>query len=309
MSEPKRQHYVPRSYLAKFCRDGRIWIRDAKKQENRRDRPENVAVINHYYSIEKDGKWDNAIEKGLAELEASALPLVNDLSVRKHLTVDSKYALSMYIAFQWLRVPDFEKSINKVGKHMIRQTLNVMFRDEEDVKKSLEDFTQETGKVIKAEPKKLLVLLREENLEIKIKRELSLDIMLKQANAFANMFQQMDWLVLHAKKECSFVTSDNPLVLAPPSNFPKNSLYGYGIATLGCKKIFPLTQACCLVMLDKGEAIAHHCASKSYIRSINQFLASRVCRFLFARDKELVDSLKSIADEASQNRDGRVTVN
>ncbi len=65
MSEPKRQHYVPRFYLAGFCRDGeRLWLRDGEKKQTRSDRPENAAVINHYYSLEKDGQRDNVIEKG-----------------------------------------------------------------------------------------------------------------------------------------------------------------------------------------------------------------------------------------------------
>jgi Protein of unknown function (DUF4238) len=256
MSEPKRQHYVPRFYLANFCREGgRLWVRDTEKQQNRWDRPENVAVINHYYSVEREGKRDNTIEKGLAELEAAAVPLIAELAAGKQLPIESKDILSLYAAFQWLRVPDFQRGVDKVGAHMVRRTMDMMFRDEEDVKKSLEEFTRDTGQVIEKEPKDLLNLMRSENLEVEIKRSLSLEMMLKQADTFANMFRQMDWLVLHAGDECSFVTSDNPLVLAPPKDFPKKVWYGYGIATRGCKKVFPLTQSCCLLMLDKGDAI------------------------------------------------------
>jgi hypothetical protein len=310
MSEPKRQHYVPRFYLANFCReDGRLWLRDTEKQQNRRDRPENVAVINHYYSVEKDGEHDNTIEKGLAELEAAAVPLISDLAAGKQLHIESKDIFSVYAAFQWLRVPDFERSVNKMGEHVIRRTMDVMFHDEEDVKKSLQEFSRKTGRVIEKGPKEMLKFLRSENLKIEIKRSLSLEMMLKQADTMANIFRQMDWLILHAKGDCSFVTSDNPLVLCPPKDFPKKAWYGYGIATPGCKKVFPLTQSSCLLMLDKGEAIFHQGASKAEVRGINRFLASQVCRFLFARDETLINNLKTIADEAGQKRDGRVTIN
>jgi hypothetical protein len=309
MSEPKRQHYVPRFYLANFARDGRLWVRDNEKLENRWDRPENLALINNYYSLEKDGQKDNTIEKGLAEIEAASVPLINELDGGKDLSIDSKDTLSMYAAFQWLRVPDFQRGVEKIGEHMVRQTMDMRFRDEEDVKKSLEEFTQKTGQVIEKDPKELLELLKPENLNVKIKRVLSLEMMLKQAETFANMFRQMDWLILHVNGGCSFVTSDNPLVLAPPTGFPRNSWYGYGIATKGCKKILPLTQSSCLLMLDKGDAVAHMNASKSEARGINRFVASQVTRFLFARDEALLNSLKSIADEAGRNRDGRLTIN
>jgi hypothetical protein len=53
----------------------------------------------------------------------------------------------------------------------------------------------------------------------------------------------------------------------------------------------------------------HQPASKAEVRGINRFLASQVSRFLFARDEALINSLKSIADEAGRTRDGRLTIN
>jgi hypothetical protein len=150
--------------------------------------------------------------------------LIAELAAGEQLPIESKDILSLYAAFQWLRVPDFQRGVDKVGAHMVRRTMDMMFRDEEDVKKSLEEFTRDTGQVIEKEPKDLLNLMRSENLEVEIKRSLSLEMMLKQADTFANMFRQMNWLVLHAWGECSFVTSDNPLVLAPPKDFPQKGV-------------------------------------------------------------------------------------
>jgi hypothetical protein len=310
MSEPKRQHYVPRFYLAGFCRQGgRLWLRDGEKRQTRSDRPENVAVINHYYSVEKDGQRDNTIEKGFAELEGSTMPLIAALAAGEQLKQESKDNLSLYAAFQWMRVPDFQRGVDKIGEHFVRKTMNMMFQDVEDIKKSLEEFTAKTGEVVDVNPAKLLDMFQNDGIKVDIKRRLSLEMMLKQAEPMANYFRQMNWVILHAEGACSFVTSDNPLILVPPENFPRNSWRGCGIITPGCRKILPLTDSCCLMMLDRGDLIVHHKANRMDIRNINRNIAGHVSRFLFARDEALINNLGPLADEAAQNRDGRLTIN
>lgn len=310
MSEPKRQHYVPRSYLAGFCREGeRLWLRDGEKQQTRNERPENVAVINHYYSVEKDGKRDNIIEKGLGEVENTAMPLIAELENGKQLNQESKDKVSLYAAFQWMRVPDFQRGVEKIAQHFLRLQMRTMFRDEEDVKKSVDEFTKETGQPMTVEPSRLLKLFKEDGLNVDIKRSLSLEMMLRQAEPMAGYFRQMNWMILHAEGDCSFVTSDNPLILSPPPNWPQNSWRGYGITTPGCGKILPLTQSCCVIMLDRGDLMIHRKSQRMEIRDLNRNIANHVTRFLFARDEALIDNLAPIADEAAKIRDGRLTIN
>jgi hypothetical protein len=310
MNEPKRQHYVPKSYLAGFCGESeRLWLRDGEKRQTRNERPENVAVINHYYSVEKDGKRDNLIEKGLGDVESTAMPLIAELANGKQINQEAKNNLSLYTAFQWMRVPDYQRGVEKVGEHFVRKTMNMMFRNEEDVKESLNEFTKETGQVVDVAPAKLLEMFQNNGFKVDIKRSLSLEMMLKQVDPMANYFRQMNWVVLHAEGDCSFVTSDNPFVLVPPENFPRNSWRGCGILTPGSRKLLPLTQSCCLMMLDHGDLIVHRKAIRRDIRNINRNIALHVSRFLFARDEALIDNLALLADEAAQNRDGSLTIN
>lgn len=310
MSEPKRQHYIPKFYLAGFCRDGEsLWIRDGEKKLTRSDRPENTAAINHYYSIDKDGQRDNSIEKGFSQLEGRAVSLIGSLVDGKQLPQESKDDLSLYAAFQWTRVPDFQRSVEKVAEHFLRQHMKMMFRNEEDVRKSLDEFAKETGQTVGVEPAKMLELFQGDGLNVDIKRILSLEMMLKQAEPMANYFRQMNWVILHAEGNCSFVTSDNPFILVPPENFPRNTWRGCGIITPGSRKILPLTQSCCLMMLDQGTAMVHHKVIKRDLRNINRNVALRISRFLFGRDETLINNLAPLADEAAQNRDGRFTIN
>jgi len=310
MSEPKRQHYVPRFYLAGFCRDGQsLWIRDGVKKLTRSDKPENTAAINHYYSLEKDGKRDNIIEKGFSQMEGLAMSLIGALVEGKQLDQEGRDNLSLYVAVQWMRVPDFQRGVEKIAEHFLRLQMRMMFRDEEDVKKSLDEFAKETGQTVGVEPAKLLELFQKDGLKVDIKRSLSLEMMLKQAEPMANHFRLMNWVILHAEGNCSFVTSDNPFVLVPPGNFPRNTWRGVGITTPGSRKLLTLTQSCCLMMLDPGTAMVHHRVSRTDLRNINRNIALHVTRFLFGRDEALINNLAPLADEAAEKRDGSLTIN
>jgi hypothetical protein len=118
----KKHHYVPQGYLANFCNEGRLWVRDCEKKENRRQRTEEVAAINHYYSIYRDGKHDPQLENDFAGLEALALPIINAIHQSADLSRRDKSVLSIYAAIQWLRVPDYQRTIEKpLEQHALGQ--------------------------------------------------------------------------------------------------------------------------------------------------------------------------------------------
>ncbi len=70
----------------------------------------------------------------------------------------------MYAAFQWTRVPDFQGSVEKVAEHFLRLHMKTMFRNEGDVKVSLDEFAKETGQTVEVEPGKLLELFQGDRL-------------------------------------------------------------------------------------------------------------------------------------------------
>jgi hypothetical protein len=63
------------------------------------------------------------------------------------------------------------------------------------------------------------------------------------------------------------------------------------------------------MMLDQGSAMVHQKVIKRDLRNINRNVALRLTRFLFGRDEAIINNLAPLADEAAQNRDGRLTIN
>ena len=52
MSEPKRHHYLPQSYLENFSNDGGVWVYNDKDKTIKKIPKLNVAVISHFYTRE-----------------------------------------------------------------------------------------------------------------------------------------------------------------------------------------------------------------------------------------------------------------
>lgn len=288
MSAPKRHHYLPEFYLKGFSRDKVLFVYDRELNEYREQNPKDTAVISHYYTLKDDeGKKNTEIETVLSQLEGDSKPIIEKLEKGETISEMDKECLSVFVSVLMNRVPDFEKSVNKVGEKLLEMTSNMLFCDEERIKSSIDQYEKDTGKKMDISPKKLFEAHKEGKFKYVINRNLSLNIMLKTSLDIAHYFKQMDWLLLHAPHMTSFITTDNPFVLIPPENL-KSSVYGAGIAIRGARKIVPLTQSLCLVMLDRGTLTVHKDIDREVVKETNLHIAYSSDRFVIGRDKALV---------------------
>lgn len=250
-----------------------------------------TAVMTHYYTLKDDeGKKNAMIETFLSQLEGDAKPIIEKLEISKGISEEEKELFAIFVSFLMNRVPDFEKSVNKIHEQIIKMMSNMMFQDEERAKSVIDEYEQDTGKKMDISPKKLVDFHKNIPVKYKIHRNVSLEEMLKTSLEIAHCFKQMDWLLLHAPHITSFITTDNPFVLIPPVNH-KSSFYGTGIATRGARKIVPLTQSLCLAMLDRGTLTMHKNIDKEEVKIVNIDISWFADRFVIGRDKALVKKI------------------
>jgi hypothetical protein len=70
----RKQHYLPRFYLAGFGRDGKIWVHDRESEICELRNPKTVARKHYYYSVMTDeGAKDNTVEHVLGLVETRRL--------------------------------------------------------------------------------------------------------------------------------------------------------------------------------------------------------------------------------------------
>ena len=162
-----------------------------------------------------------------------------------------------------------------------------MYSDEKKVQASIERRERETGEKLDITAKEMIEFHKKGDYDIKIHHDQSLKLMLPLSLDMANYFRQMNWVVTHAPKGTSLITTDNPLAVIPPPGYSHDSSYGFGILTRGATKIFPISQDTCLLMLDLGDILLHHDLREQGVNAINLNVANQADRFVIASDETL----------------------
>ena len=125
---PKRHHFLPKSYLDGFARDGFVWLYDREKNEYRCQQPLNTAVIGNYYVFEnKDGQKDYSLENFFSKIEGSAKSTIGKLEVRGEISPEERLYLAHFIALLLVRSPKFDREVNEVAdaaaKHIVKYAI------------------------------------------------------------------------------------------------------------------------------------------------------------------------------------------
>lgn len=156
-------------------------------------------------------------------------------------------------------------------------------------------------------PESMMNFIKKEQYTIKVNKEWTLESMFNMARAISIYLFQMNWQFYYSSKS-SFITSDNPFVLIPPSGYKKSEIYGLGILTPGVKKIVPLTQKVCLVICDKGDKIEKINISSKEVREVNCYIAENCDNLLISGYKILLEKLKKITNIDKSKVNSRVEV-
>ena len=294
MNTSKRHHYLPRFYLEGFSNTNILYVYDRKDDQYRKQTPLNTAIQKHYYTIDqKDGKKNIEIEKMLSQLEGNTKKVINNIMLRRTLSNTDKTIMSLFISFQWTRIPDFECMVNESMRSNIKKIGDILHKDVNRIKQTIQSYEKDTRDKIEIEAAKLKEFWDRGNFDIVINRNASLDMMLKIAPECARFLSIMDWVLAIAPKGYSFITTDSPFVLVPSSDEKVKGVFqnSVGLLISGVRKFFPISQKVCVVIGDLGDKTQYAKYNKSLCKSINAKLARHAKRFIIARDQELLKSL------------------
>lgn len=303
---PKRHHYLPQFYLHNFCRAGKLWIFDRDRKSLNEQTPLNTGVIGYYNAfIDESGNRNIKAEEVFSHNEGKAKVIIDKLGNREDISALERSELSVFIALLMNRGPVFENSVNNVQAHILRKTANMMFKnDGERVKRVIAEAKKEFGESFNLTESDLLDFANEDIYEFKINRVFSLWLLLSLSNELSRIIFSLNWYIVRAPKNKSYITSDNPYMLLPPDNYVDN-FYGYGIATVGAKSIIPLTQEICLHIEGDGGDLKYVEVTNEHVRNYNLNAAINAYQFIIGRDKELVESVARkvrFADKKKRDR-------
>jgi Protein of unknown function (DUF4238) len=262
VSDPKRQHWVPRVYLKHFATPEssgtgkeRLWAFSRDKSSPAKllcPSVELVAVEKFLYSPKNpDGSRDYSVEKKLAELEGTIGVLWPKLTTMEIGLTDSvRKILSLFVATMYLR-------------HPLRRTemIELHGRLVDRVESQLISFAHVpatidvdvNGRKMKCKSE---TFAEWKNTTEEEHHRAFVDFIVREGKWLAKILLKKRWSVIVADDPV-FVTSDNPVILEGPDD--EGEVCGFG--TPGMTVMFPLSPKMLLHMSDRkrGERDGLYC--------------------------------------------------
>lgn len=290
---PRKHHFVPRGYLAGFCRDGteRLAVFDREREAYRdRQRPADVAHIKDYYAFEAiDGELNFEVERALGKIEDEALPVIGKIDAKQRITGDEKYALALYVAFQHTRTPAFQSTVDSFS-NILTQRLIQMVPQSADAVEAKAEIAEELG--------------------VEMPRVSTLGMMLNISPEIAETLYGMNWIFARRPDDkTSFVTTDSPFCLIPGPDHVRQPFRGIGIKTQGILKTLPLSQRTFLLIEEPGDYMYDVTLTREQVRDTNLAVTAQCKNFVFGRDMSLVESVVKAARVDKTKWESRVTSN
>ena len=288
--KPKKHHYLPESYQYNFVNSKRkIWVYDKKTAEIRQQPPRTTAVINNYYSLRlKDGSLSTEIETALRDVDGLFVSLFKNFQSEKQISQEERYAMSTCLAFLYTRTPKFQDWYEKFRSDLMKQRNKIIYNEDR-----IKEILKRKGKNSQ-EAASLAAIIENERYDIKFNREASIVMMAKLAPDLIPAFNMYEWAVFKSPKNSSFITSDNPVVMIPPTSKQPHPLAGVGFLTPGVSFFFPLSSQLLLCAFGKEEPatdIFYLEIGRKNVREINKLFFNTSLRYAIARDKQWLEKL------------------
>jgi hypothetical protein len=294
MSTPKRQHYVPRAYLAHFTDPGTphgqepyIWVYDRDEIRPYARAPHKLAVRTHYYSILADsGEWDTTVETMLAEVEGRAIPNIRKLiggDPPESLPPDDREWLAYFIGLLSVRIPAFRDTVESFVADIGRR-IGLLGAQHPDyfartMRKVYEAKGEKPPDAEQIESIRQFVLSGE--YDIKTNPVLSLQTLIQMAPVAAQYVHAYRWRVLRAPADTPFITSDHPVVLVSTRKLPPPFGWSAGWETPWMEATIPLSPATCLlVSLHHPEGVEE--VDSSTVAEVNLRTASYAAEAVYS---------------------------
>lgn len=265
MSEPKRQHVIPRCYLKQFVdpktppgQEPYVWIFDRESKRGKKRAPQNILTETDLYTFEvNNGKKDYALEKSLSQIESEyALVFENTISRRAPLNENEHFAVCAFVAAMLQRTLKQKETIEGFFDRLITMT-------------------EELERSHAIPPRKSLELRQAKNDAHKI-------TIIQSLPYLTTVLSKMNLAFLCTNRRGSFITSDAPCFLFN-SELQWQRFYGPGLGQKHVELLMPLSPQIFILFswvnnmrgyLAIGQDLIHECNRMVFGYSHQYFIAN-----------------------------------
>ena len=303
-SKPREHHYVPQGYLRGFTEAKSILFVVNKEFDTvRKTSPKGTGYLKDFYTVDTIDEKDSAeVEENLSKIESRCIPLLDKLIAAKDLPNAEWADIAIYIALQYGRTPHMRNLMDKVATVSVNNYIKEALAEAlNDPQKYAELKNGVAGQSPDSPPIPSREKLAEMVLGPRIIEEFNLDngtyvhSIFRIAWEIADSLLKKHWTILHAPKNSSFITSDNPMTLSISRELqPYETL---AVLLPGVIRHFPLNSRTCLVITDEAikREISHQVISKNEVRKINKLLYGKAFKYVISGNEKLLKSFMQVS--------------
>lgn len=288
---PIKHHYIPQFYLKGFSQDQEhlhVFDKKAETDETRfrYQTTQAIAYKKNFYTYETQDQSKETLEGMFSQIEGVAQQAIQKLSHGEQLDKELRSYLALFIAFLWVRVPQFKAETLGAQEELHEKMARMMFRVQP--KKMMRKWAEKEGKEMTDEEIDDLIDFATNPKRSKIKMDFPQNYWIKQMLELGDHFYPYlaitDWQIVHSPTKYGFLTSDNPFILMPSEK--PHPFYGVGLLTPGVKKIIPLRSDLLLIMHEPSDNpdLYHTQGTKEGFRLINEQTVLNAERVIFSPD-------------------------
>lgn len=294
----KRQHYLPRFYLAGFTgADGCVAVYDRKADQVRRQQPINTGLDGHLYTVVDDqGRKRYELEDVLSKIESDAAQHLPSLVAGQPLSDTARGAIAHFAGVMAVRTPDFISSIRHANGELLKRISQFALSSEDMALSQLRQMPKYAGLdevELKRMASDLVRFTAEGEYDIETGHEAAMITALPLADDLASVFFERNWTVLKAPRDSAFIASDAGLMLTGMG--PRSGRYPLGHGTPDALTVLPLSSQFALAMWGNDRDTFVKKVDGGRVRALNISLARHTRRFVIARDDALALSVSRAA--------------
>jgi len=279
MPRPKRQHFVPKAYLERFARDGKVLVRRRDGRTFEAD-PINVAVEAGMYDVPTPTGTSSAIEEALAEVDDQAVLAMRAIDAAGRVPEygsPPRQALSIFLALQITRTPEARE------RAMFPLRVAEYIGDRPLSKELMAEYLERVHLQFRPTDNEIWAAFDFVGYALRDREALTpafmWQVQLASITESAPTIHRMTWSLEVDRKE-RLATSDTPMVQWRTPT-PRDRFEGFGIMNAEEAR-FPLDPGKQLVLRHRGTAASARLGGER-ARSCNADLAAGCYHFIIGR--------------------------
>lgn len=294
MSTPRKHHYVPRSYLARFtltgATDSRLFVLDKSTGRQWPSTPDDSACERDFYMLEVDEGSEQealAIEKFFGNIESIGSESIS-ATLRDNRVPDGELRNKLvgFLSVMAMRVPGVLSRWDEANEQVMKTVAWYLTATPQAWQAHVEAMRREGVEVTEDSYEAIREFVLSEDYTVRMDQNTRLSTILHPLPELARELSRRHWTLVVGEPDApDFICSDRPLTLCWNDSPPKLGRPPLGLALRMTTAMFPLSRRAALLGMYEAP-FPTTTANAMLVGIVNAWTARYASRFVYSAEQD-----------------------